>query len=309
MTFANASDTRLAYIAEVTANTTPSSPAFQILRATGEALRHSKQTVVSNEIRSDRNVSDLAMASTSETGEIPFELSYGTLDSLMESALFSTWSSDVLKNGVTPKSFTFEKTFELGATDQYHRFTGIQIDTMALSFAAGAIVTGSLGTMGMGHTTGTAILTDATYSAGNTNEVLTAAAHVGSLTATGISGTPVITKLDLNIANGLREQRAIGNLGPVGLGRGRCVVTGTLEAYFEDAELYSAFVDHDILGLSWDVGAETGEKYNFDLPSIRLGDVEVVAGGNDSDVMISAPFQAIYDDDLSATIAITREVA
>ena len=115
----DSSQTRLASIAEVTYGTTPSSPTFLEQRFTSEGLNANIENVVSNEIRADRNVSDLVQVGSSAGGPVAFELSYGSFEDWLESLMFSTWSSNVLKNGNTQKSFTLEKTFEGGATDQY----------------------------------------------------------------------------------------------------------------------------------------------------------------------------------------------
>ena len=46
--------TRFALVKEATRNTTPTNPVFQIMPATGITLTDNNQTVVSDEIRSDR---------------------------------------------------------------------------------------------------------------------------------------------------------------------------------------------------------------------------------------------------------------
>lgn len=98
-------------IEESAYGTTPATPAFQIVRMTSEALKHTRQNTSSNEIRSDRNTADLVQVAGGAEGPINMEFSYETFDDFLESFMYSTWSSDILKNGVTQKSFTIEKTF------------------------------------------------------------------------------------------------------------------------------------------------------------------------------------------------------
>jgi len=62
------------------------------LRNTGESLSFSIQTTTSQEIRSDRQVTDLVQTSVSASGGYNFELTYNEHDSLLEGALMSTWS-------------------------------------------------------------------------------------------------------------------------------------------------------------------------------------------------------------------------
>ena len=93
----DSSQTRLASIEEVTYGVTPATPTFLEQRFTSEGLNANIENVVSNEIRSDRNVSDLVQVGANAGGNVDFELSYGSFDEWLESLMFSTWASDVLK--------------------------------------------------------------------------------------------------------------------------------------------------------------------------------------------------------------------
>ena len=55
----DSSQTRLAYIEESTWGTTPATPTMLEMRFTGESITPNIETIVSDEIRSDRNVTDL----------------------------------------------------------------------------------------------------------------------------------------------------------------------------------------------------------------------------------------------------------
>lgn len=91
--------TLVTFIEESTWGTTPGSPAMQELRITGESLIKGISNIVSNEIRSDRQITDLIQVSKEASGDINFELSYGTFDNLLESAMYSDWSSPVSLTG------------------------------------------------------------------------------------------------------------------------------------------------------------------------------------------------------------------
>lgn len=316
MAFADTSQTRLAFVAEATENSIPTTPSWQNLRFTSESLNYSKQLITSDEIRPDRNVPDAIDAGYSVGGDIGFELSYGTLDDLLQSALQSTWTgspANTLKNGATPKSFAFEKTFETGATDNFFRYTGMQVNNLSLAITAREVITGSMSLIGRGHSKGVAIVSGATYAAANTKAVMSASSDVGSLSIAGVSPSPVLMSANIQIENNLREQIAVGERAPVGIGAGRCVITGSLEAYFADQGLYGAFYDHDDVGLSLTIGSVTSEKYTINLPRTKLSNAQVQAQGNDQDVMASFDFQALYDTSGSpannCSIIITRGVA
>lgn len=302
---ASASQTRLAYIAESTWGTTPATPAFTNARFTGESVNANIENVTSNEIRADRNVTDLVQVGQSAGGSVDFELSYGTYDDWLESLLYNTWSTNVLKNGNTEKSFTLEKTFETGATDQYHRFAGAIAGSMSLSMAVGSIVTGSFEFLAKGTTSAQTIITGATYTGANTNDVINAASNFASLSMTGVT-SPELTALDLTISNNLRTQQVLGSLDARGIATGRFEVTGTFTAYFENEELYELFLAGTAADLSFKLGGASSSNYVFDLPNIKFGSANVVAGGNDQDLVAEVEFTALYDSGEDATLKITR---
>ena len=71
---------------------TPTNPAFQTLRTTAIDLAGKPSTVVSEEIRDDRQISDLILVGQSTEGGFSAELSAGSFDSLLEAMLFGTWA-------------------------------------------------------------------------------------------------------------------------------------------------------------------------------------------------------------------------
>jgi len=61
------------------------------LRNTGESLAFAIQTTTSQEIRSDRQVTDLVQTGASASGGYNFELTYNEHDRLLQGALMGTW--------------------------------------------------------------------------------------------------------------------------------------------------------------------------------------------------------------------------
>jgi len=308
MTIASTARSRVAYIPEVTYGTTPATPAFQELRRTSGNLVTKKGTVVSDEIRLDRNVRDEFMVSQDVNGSYDLELSYGSYDDLLAAALFGDWSSNVLWNGSTEKSFTFEETVDLGGgTYAYSRFAGCEVSTLALNFNSRAAVKGSVSLMGKQETTGSAIISGATYTAPNTNKIETAVS-VASLSVASLSPVPKIKSLSLNVNNNLRIRDRIGSLYTEQFGMGQSDITGTLEAYFETNALYDAVLAHGGGAISLVVGAVSTKKYQIDLPNVVFLDGAKKLGGKNDDVMVSLPIRALYDGS-NGSMKITRAVA
>lgn len=300
----DSSQTRLGYIAEVTYGTTPATPAFQEARFTGESLNANRETTTSNEIRADRNVTDVIQTGQNAGGAVDIELSYGSFDDFLESLMHSTWAANVLKNGSTQKSFSMEKTFEAGATDQYHRFTGAVANGLSLSIQAGQLVTGSFDFLAKGSSTAQAIIAGATYTAPNTNDVINAAASFSALGVTGVT-SPEITALNLNITNNLRQQRVVGSLDSRGIGTGRFEVTGDFTAYFANEELYDLFLAGTATDLTFKLGGASSKNYVFAMDKIKFESGEIIAGGNDQDVLANMTFRAIFEEN-DNTLKVTR---
>jgi hypothetical protein len=302
---ADSSQTRVAIIPEVTFGTTPATPVFVNQRFVSESLNANIETVVSNEIRPDRNVADIIQVAQSASGGLDFELSYGSFDTILEGLFFSTWSSNVLKNGVTAKSFTIEKTFETGATDQFHRFTGAMVNSMTLNMATSAIVTGSFDFLAAGFSAGTSIISGATYTGANTNDVINAAASFASLAITGVT-SPQLTALDLTITNNLSLQQVLGSLNSRGVTSGRCQVTGNMTVYFENAEIYALFLAASSTDLTFKLGGSSSKNYVFVIPKIKFNSATVVAGGNDQPLLVQLAFTGLYGASDAASIKVTR---
>lgn len=304
----NASQTRIAYVVESTYGTTPATPTFETARIIGESLGANIDNITSNELRADRNVSDLVQVGGSSGGALNFELSYGSFDDFLESLMHSAWTTNVLKNGVTQKSFTIEKTFETGATDQFHRFTGSIANTLTLSMSTQAIVTGAFGFVCKGSSSAQAEIASSTYNAATTTEVINAATNFASLAITGAT-SPELTSLELSITNNLSQQQVLGSLDSRGITAGRFEVTGSLTAYFDNEELYELYLNGTATDLTFKLGGASTANYVFDLPNIKFTSGQVVAGGNDQPVVAEMQFQALYDSGEAATIKVTRTPA
>lgn len=72
---ADANYSQIAFVKETTFGVTPGPGALQVARITGESLSHNKDTVQSEEIRGDRQISDLAKVGAMANGGVEFELS------------------------------------------------------------------------------------------------------------------------------------------------------------------------------------------------------------------------------------------
>ncbi len=292
--FADSSGVVLSFIQESTWNTTPATPAMQKVRFTSESLTNNIQNVVSDEVRPDPAVSDLVQTGADVSGDLNFELSFGTeFDSLFEAALRGGFSTNVLKAGSDTDSFSLERQVETGTPDHYFRFTGCRVGTMSLNVSPGSIITGTFGVTGAGHSTDTAIITGATYTDGNSNPIM-APSDVAGITLANTTTTLYFTEMSISLNNNLGAQNAVGSLAPVGVRYGRREITGNLTAYFEDKELYDLFMAGDESSLEFQTTDGTN-TYTFTLPRIKYQTGQVVTQGVNQDMMAQMTFQALYD--------------
>tara|TARA_R110002096_G_C14661938_1_gene728447 strand:- start:41790 stop:42956 length:1167 start_codon:yes stop_codon:yes gene_type:complete len=94
----------LSYEKEGATYATAPASALEDVRYTGETLVHDTSSVSSEEIRSDRNISDVTRTGVGASGDTNHELSYAEFDDWLESGLLSaTWSTadTGIENSVT----------------------------------------------------------------------------------------------------------------------------------------------------------------------------------------------------------------
>lgn len=88
---------RVTCVREATKGVTPSSPRMLTMRMTGESLRYSPEYIDSEEIRSDRMMSDPILTMKSSGGGINFEFSYPQdatpLSEFIRSAMQNSWTN------------------------------------------------------------------------------------------------------------------------------------------------------------------------------------------------------------------------
>lgn len=89
---AEGSRRRLSYIEEVDWGVTPDNPSMKLLRNTGGGgIQMQRDSLQSQEMRSDRQIAAMRLGNKRPTLEVPFEFSYGSFDDLLEGALFGEW--------------------------------------------------------------------------------------------------------------------------------------------------------------------------------------------------------------------------
>lgn len=301
--------TQLRYIPESVFGTTPGTGTPKCLRRTNDDLGFRVQSATSEEIRSDRQTTDLVLVGASAEGSINFELSYGEYDELLAAVLQGTWNTDVLTNGTTQSSFSIER--EHADLAQFVLYRGMTPNTLELNLQSGAIVTGSFGFMGKDQAalSGTTGL-PGSPTASLTNDIMNAVSGVGDILEGGseITGT-FIKSLSLSVNNNLRARDGIGTLGSVSIGSGTLGITGKMSVYFANATLYNKFLAGTRTSLAFTISDVDGNEYEWEIPALKFSEGTIQAGSKDADSMVDLGFTAIMDTVSGKMIRITRTPA
>lgn len=301
------------YVPEVTYNVTPvDDTGWKTVRWTAETFTATPETTQSNEVRADRAISDMPKVNTTVTGGFNFELSANSFDDFIEAAIGGTWAQDgvnlwdIVEQGITYRSFTFEKEFS--DLTKFIDLKGMRVGTFNLSLAFGSIITGSVGMAGADAVTGVTSLVGAgTVAPATTTEVMNASSDVGSVKIDGVETTVCLTGLDLTIENNLRAIGCIGRDTPKDQRWGTCNISGTATMYLDAAafDLYGQALTNSEISLEYTVTDGTNSYLIF-LPRVKLSGDAPQAGGLNQDVTFTANFMALLDDVEGTPIRIRR---
>lgn len=303
--------TNFGYVEENTFGTTPGS-ALQLLRRTGGSLSPRQSTTRSEEIRSDLRAGQPVRTLQWGEGTVDIEFSYNTFNDILEGMLMEDWTSNVLVDGTTKKSYTMEDQFTDPdiSPSQYLVYKGCRISSLNLSLATESIVTGSFGVMSKSAavaqaTAGTGAATAQTTTTPlNTVDMITAIEEAAS--GSTASSLTRVMGVDLSLERDIRRQTEIGSLNPFGLGVGRLIVTGTIQQHFNNDRLMDAFFAYTDRLLNIDFTDDDGNLIELELPKIKLDAPTVEGIGTDSDVIASFPFEAYADIGDAALIRLTK---
>lgn len=382
---ADSSRHNLYYVPEVTYGTTPATPALNKIRHTGCNLGLSKNTVVSDEIRSDRQIADFRHGTKQTGGDVNTELSFTSFDDLIEALMCGTWSTPagavtattisaaasdnsindsgaglpvvvagdvirvkgftgtgttanaimtvvsrtaskivvsgvtlvddaagesvtvtpckMLKAGVTRRSFSLLRDFSDVTTGRYHLFDGQEVNKLALKVAPNAIVSADFSFVGQSLAISDSAPASATFPAQTTTSPMDSFSGAIRIGGTVVA---VITEVSFTLENGIQPRFVVGSAETIRPSIGRSNLTGQLGLYFEDSSLINNFINEDIVVPEFvlEDGA-AGNAYLFNLPRIKFtgGQPDVKGQGP---VMLTMPFQAIYDATAATQLKIAR---
>lgn len=300
MAFAQGSRSSLSYITEATFGTTPSGN-FTNLPFSTHSITLTKDRLIGNDIQADRMQRVDRHGNRQVAGDIVADLRDTDYDPFLESAMLSTWSSDVLKVGTTPKYFSIEDY--AADVDQARLFTGMTVNSMAVSLAPNQMVTTTFGMVGKDMSISQ---TEKTQDASSTNPTFDAYSGDLKIADTGgsLTSSSIVTGLDFTLNNAFGATFVVGDDSTPALEYGRAEVEGTLTAYFEDLALINRFINETETALEVEVGDGTNTM-TFLFPRIKVNSADLGVDGPTSR-FISVSFVALYDTTEDTNLKITR---
>ena len=302
MAFAQGSRSSLAYIAESTFGTTPSTPTFANLPFNTHSLDLTKDRVEGNEIQADRMPRVDRHGNRQAGGSIEADLRKGDFDAFFESAFLSSFSTDVLKIGTTPKFFTIEDA--ANDISEFRLFTGMSVSTLNVSIAPNQMVTATFDMVGKNMTqNATTGSTGGAPTAPSTNAPFDS--YSGSIEDGG-SAISIVTSIDFSLTNSLAPTFVIGSDSAQQLEYGRAVVEGTMTVYYENESLINKFLNETESAIEVTVDDPTGgSAYTFLFPRVKYNGASVPVQ-NPQSRLITLPFVALYDAAEATNLKLTR---
>ena len=301
MAFSQGSRSSLSFVTEATFGTTPAG-SFANLPFSTHSLNLTKDVLTGTDIEADRMPRVNRQGNRQVGGDVVVDLRDGDYDLLLESAMLSTFATNILKVGVLPKFFSIEDF--AADIDQARLFTGMSVSTMAISLAPNQMVTTTFGMVGKDMTISGTEKTQVAATGAQPFDAYSGDISIGAV------GTPVasaiVTALDFTLNNAYAPTFVIGDDSAPSLEYGRAEVEGTMTAYFEDAALINRFLNETETAIRVSVDDPTGANaYTFDFPKVKINSADVGVDGPTSR-MVTMSFVALFDSTLGTNLQITR---
>jgi hypothetical protein len=220
-------------------------------------------------------------------------------------ALTITMNGKRIRNGVAETSFSMQR--EASDIAEFFIFRGMIVNTMSLTAASNAVVTGNVSMVGKNAELAQVTWGSGASTAATTASVMNAVTNVGHVMEGVVYDSGLFfQEISFTISNNLRGLPAIGTLGNIDIGSGTCEVSGTANVYFKDDTLYDKYVGDTPTSLSFSVTDVIGNSYVFSFPKVKFeSDSGAQATGQNSDLMENITWRAYYDSDSDCTMEIS----
>jgi hypothetical protein len=296
--FATGAETRVAIVAETTPGTTPVTPTMLVLPITKLDLEYTQSTYEDTSIQGDRMERYAIAGLRKVTGSLSANLSHLNYGPLLQTAMFGTFASKVLKTGITLNTLTIEE-WHIDTTKGFVS-TGCFADKLSVKVPVNGIVTIDATINGMNYTTETSSLASSPTAA----VVEAPYTHLGGTLTEGGSTIGYLTAIDLTIDNGATALNVLGAQTPTGYTPGMSKVTGTITAWFQDLTLLNKFLNQTASSINFTLTDGTN-TLQFNLPNVVYVGLKKPVAGQGA-IVLTLPFKALRDSATSSNLIITE---
>ena len=305
------SQLRSAFVVETTPGTTPTTPAFKTLHTpalfTGEVQRFHQ----SSQVAGGADIGDAKLTAPAVGKITNAPIVYGLYDSVLESLLQSTFTTNVLLDGKARQCMSFENAAPagIGGANTMMRYVGVEAINGTIQADARGKVTFSADLLGMASVDATTTaISGATYTDPANNDPFASNADLGAVTFAGYT-LDGIASLTVNLTyTGRDGQPVIGGDALAGIARGALTPTITIKAYV-DANFMAAYnaarVNNQTAAkLTINLGSVTGKKYKLEFWNCYTDAAPLDFTGNNAFVTIT--LNAAYSQANSGVLTLTR---
>src|SRR5690554_234973 len=275
---------------------------WKTLRRTGDSLTVGTETVVSDEIRSDRLRGGSKVVTQTAGGTIDFEFSATSYDEILEAAFMGAWTNNVLEIGTTTVKLDILKSYLDEA--RHVLIENCEISNLQITMDAASKITGQITVMGIIIDDDYAITTDA-FAAPGTSLIMDSSNNLGSIQ---VDGSPVagvcFTGMGLTLDNGHSSDQCLGTATQQHW-KGSATVTGTVAMRSSAAAftLWENTITNTPVKLSY-VLTDGAKSYTFEVAAAHLAG-DLPSGGLDAILSFDLTFTAATGA-ASAYLKVTR---
>lgn len=211
-------------------------------------------------------------------------------------------------NGVVEQSYTLVEVFNDATVLTRRHFYGMRVKGFTLDMKTAALLTGKFSFVGKNAEYTVTPFGGETHPAASTTDIMNCVTNIRTITQNGVSvGSPgSVMSLSLELDNGHRGQKGLGQLGNVGVVASQLSVKCTASMYFESKAQADKFKAATAFMFQLGLTDNEGNMYMFTLGHCKYDTFKVNSSQLDADVMAQTTFQALLDPTTLSMIRIDR---
>ncbi len=195
---------------------------------------------------------------------------------------------------VDAKSVILEDEF----TDitQFLAYRGCLLDKLNIELASKAIAKGSIDFVAAAAYRAAVTLGNPTTPiAAPTNDIYNCSANVGTIKEGGSTLATALKAVRIALANNVESDDAIGSKYAIDMSKGTIALTGSVDAYWENGNLWDKFINHTTSSLSVALTDATGNTTYITLPALKYATEDVAPGAINQRVIEKLGWEAYRD--------------